>query len=200
MERPRIRVALEPLGEDLPGARRIVTDQRAGAERPLPRRGLECRRPAEAEHGRARLRGHRLPVRRGVGDEHVRPRRRIVRGAVDREGRPPRGNEVQLLMGQGRILGVRLDDVLSRLAGRVRVAAERLDPKRPSDRMPGEASGAGNRLELIQVDDLGRLGHRERGKASDESCAARSARTSSSGRPTPASSFMMSSITSCSRA
>ena len=156
------RVALEPLGEDLPRSRRIVSDQRGGAERPLPRRGLERRRTAEAEHRRPRLRGHRVPVRGRVGDEHVRPRRRVVGVAVDRECRPPGRDEVQLLVGESRVLGVRLDDVLPRLAGGVGVAAERAHPEREPDRMPGQAAGAGDRVELVEANDLRRLG-RKRG-------------------------------------
>ncbi len=111
-----------------PRPRRIAADQRAGAERPLPRRGLERRRPAEAEHGGARLRGHRVAVGRGIGDEHVRARRRVVGLAVDRERRPAGRDEVQLLVGEVGVFGMRLDDVLAGLAGRVRVVPNARTP------------------------------------------------------------------------
>ena len=156
LQRRRAGMQLEPLSEDLARPRRIASYQRGGAERPLPRRGLERRRTAEAEHRRPRLRRHRVPVRRRIGDEHVSPRRRVVGVAVDRECRPAGRDEVQLLVGEVRILGVRLDDVLARLAGGVGVAAERAHPERHPDRMPGQAPGAGNRLELVEVDDLRR--------------------------------------------
>ena len=152
---------LKPFGEDLPRPRRIGASQRGGAERPLPGRGLECRRPAKGEHGGAWLRRHRVAVRRGIGDEHVRARRRVVGLSVDREGRPAGRDEVQLLVGEVGVFGVRLDDVLPRLAGRVRVGAKRSHPKRQPDWMPCEAARAGNSLELGEVDDLRGLGRHE---------------------------------------
>jgi hypothetical protein len=51
-------------------------------------------------------------------------------------------------------LGVRLDHVVARLGGDVRVGAERPDPERVTDGDPTQRSGPGQRLDLVESEDL----------------------------------------------
>jgi hypothetical protein len=76
-----------------------------------------------------------------------------VRDAVDRERGAPGRDEVELLLGELRVLGVGLDDVPPRLVGGVGVAAEGADVEGQPDGAPGERSGTRNRLDLVEVDD-----------------------------------------------
>lgn len=125
---------------------------------PFPLRRLKRGRAAEREHRRVQLGGDRLPVRERVRDEHVRAARSFVGLAVDRERRTARDDEVELLMTR-LILTMRLHDVLSDLGRGVGVAAERANPARRAHRMPDQVSRPGNRLQLIEMDYAGRLGH-----------------------------------------
>ena len=56
--------------------------------------------------------------------------------------------------------GVRFHDVPAGLTGHVRIAAERTDPHRVADRKPAQRSRSRDRLDLIEVYDPGRGGHR----------------------------------------
>jgi hypothetical protein len=57
-------------------------------------------------------------------------------------------------------LGVRLDDVHPGLVGRVGVRPERLDPEREPDGPPGERARSGDGLDVLEADDLWRLGQK----------------------------------------
>src|SRR3954453_7061440 len=158
-----LRPRLEALLEQLAGRLRIGLLQARRAERPLPRRRLEHRRAAEAQHRRARLLGDGMAVRRGIGHEDVGAGRAIVLLAVEDELRLAARDEVELLVPQLRALGMRLDDVDPRFLSRVRIRPERLDAERQPDRAPGQRPGPGNRLDVLEAHDLWRLGAQKTG-------------------------------------
>src|SRR5205085_11684290 len=57
------------------------------------------------------------------------------------------------------VFGVRLDDVTAGLIGQVRIASECADPERVADGEPAERSRPRNRLDVVELQDLGRGRH-----------------------------------------
>ena len=99
--------------------------------------------------------GHGVAMRRRVGNEDECPGRGGVVLLVDREPRLPGGDEVELLVGQLRVLGVRLDHILARLAGRVGVAPEGAYAKRQPYGAPDESPWPGNGFNLVELNEIG---------------------------------------------
>ena len=94
-----------------------------------------------------------------VADEDERPRWRVERLVVEREGGPSREHDVHLFVPE-RALRVLLDDVVACSRRDVRVDSERADVERSSHRSPQErAVHDRDRLDVVQADALPTLCH-----------------------------------------
>lgn len=89
-----------------------------------------------------------------IGDEDVGAGGSVDLAAVDGEGGAAAGDEVELLVGEDGVLGVRLDDVEAGLLGGLGVGAERPDPELHPHRVPGERVGTGQAIDGVDVDRL----------------------------------------------